>query len=169
MSNQAGVSMFIRPEGLDDTKRKLAALARLTAKPAKLMKAIGAFLESSTRNRFRTGVSPDGTPWKPSIRVLRKGGKTLVVSARLRDSITSDGDDTAAVVGSNLVYARVQQLGGVIKAKGGGYLKFQIPGIGWRQVRKVTLPARPFLGVSSDDRVGVADLVERYIARQAAA
>ena len=43
------------------------------------------------------------TPWKPSVRALFKGGKTLVQSARLRDSFQGDSDEHRAAVGSNLI------------------------------------------------------------------
>ena len=45
---------------------------------------------------------------------------------------------------------------------------FNIPGVGWRRVAQVTIPARPYLGVSEADRVEISDQVERYIARAAA-
>jgi phage virion morphogenesis protein len=163
-----GVQMQIRAPELRDIERKLEKVVFGLAKPAPLMNIIGAVLESSTRQRFRSGVAPDGTAWKPSIRATRKGGKTLLDHGHLRDSITHDADDRAAIVGSNLIYAAIHQVGGIIRAKAGGMLTFKIPGIGWRRVAKVTIPARPYLGVSDRDRVEIVDQVERYIARTAA-
>jgi phage virion morphogenesis protein len=160
----AGVTLTVTAAELGEVGRRLSAVATLTAKPTRLMKAIGAALESSTKRRFRTNVAPDGSPWKPSVRALRTGGRTLLDKAHLRDSITSDADDTQAVVGSNLIYAAIHQEGGVIRPKNAAALVFNIPGVGWRRVNKVTIPARPFLGVSEDDRDNIGDLVAADIA-----
>jgi phage virion morphogenesis protein len=163
MADRAGVSLSIRPEGLKDVQRKMAHAVTLAKKPSVLMKRIAAVLEGSTRRRFRSGLAPDGKAWKKSARVLEKGGSTLFEHGHLEGSITADADDTHAEVGTNIIYGRIHQLGGVIKAKGGGFLKFNIPGIGWRMVRKVTIPARPYLGVSNDDRTELAEQTSRFI------
>lgn len=163
MAAQAGVALTFKAPALRDLESRMAGAADATKHPRVLMNRVGAVLESSTRTRFRTGLSPEGRPWKPSIRVRTKGGKTLVEHAHLRDSISHDADDRKAEVGSNLIYAAIHQLGGVIRAKAGGFLTFNIPGIGWRRVASVTIPARPYLGVSDDDRLNVADQVESYL------
>lgn len=163
-----GVKLTLDTPGLKDVERRLAGVWRQIKHPIQLMKVVGAVLESSTRTRFRTGLDPEGRPWKPSIRAKLKGGHTLFEHGRLRDSITHDAGADRAEVGSNLIYAAIHQVGGVIRAKGGGYLKFRIPGVGWRQVRQVTIPARPYLGVSERDRVELASQVERYVQRSAA-
>jgi phage virion morphogenesis protein len=147
-----GVSLTLRTPELAQVERRLAQVVGGLKHPAPLMKIVGAVLESSTRVRFRTSISPEGAPWKPSLRVIAHGGKTLVRKARLRDSITHDADDTHAVVGSNLVYARIHQLGG----KAG------------RKSHRVTIPARPYLGVSTSDRIEISAQIERYIERVAA-
>jgi phage virion morphogenesis protein len=159
-----GVSLKITAADLGPVQARLFALARATGHARPLMERIGAVLESSARKRFRTQAAPDGSTWKPSIRARIKGGKTLIDRGHLRDSITHDADDTHAEIGSNLIYATIHQLGGVISAKGGGFLKFKIPGVGWRQVRSVTIPARPYLGVSEEDRVEMNAQVDRYLA-----
>jgi len=165
----AGVTLTVRAEGLRETEAALSRAADATQHPRVLMNRVGAVLESSTRARFRTGLAPDGTPWKPSIRALVKGGKTLVDHAHLRDSITHDAEDRKTEVGSNLIYAAIHQFGGIIRAKAGGYLTFQIPGVGWRRVASVAIPARPYLGVSEDDRVNIADQVGLYLRKALAA
>ena len=67
----------------------------------------------------------------------------------LRRSLTwkSDTQDSRVVgaVGSNLVYARIHEFGGIVKAKGGGYLHFK-GDQGWAQVKQVTIPGRHYLG-----------------------
>jgi phage virion morphogenesis protein len=164
----AGVSLTLRAPELRDIERKIASVYSHLKAPVQLMRIIGAVLESSARVRFRTNLAPDGAPWKPSARALAEGGRTLVDHGHLRDSISSDADNTRAVVGTNLIQAAILQKGGVIRPKAGGYLTFQIPGVGWRRVRQVTIPARPYLGVSEADRAELSAQVTRYIERSAA-
>jgi phage virion morphogenesis protein len=163
-----GVSLTLRAPELREVEARLGRLASGMRAPVQLMRIIGAVLESSTRVRFRSNLSPEGRPWKPSIRAATRGGVTLTDKGHLRDSITHDADETRAVVGTNLIYAAIHQVGGVIRPKAGGYLTFKIPGVGWRKVRQVTIPARPYLGVSESDRTEISAQVERYIERLAA-
>lgn len=48
------------------------------------------------------------------------------------------------------VYARIQELGGVIRATNAVYLHFQIDGT-WYSVKAVTIPARPYLRPAADN------------------
>ena len=78
-------------------------------------------------------------------------------TGRLRGSITHDvrieGDRVVGRIGTNVVYGRIHELGGVIKAKNAKYLKFNIPGVGWRMAKSVTIPKRPFLRPSLEDNM----------------
>jgi phage virion morphogenesis protein len=163
----AGVSLSVTAKDLGAAAAKIDHVARATEHAAPLMKRIGAVLEASARKRFRSQTAPDGSTWRPSIRVQRSGGTTLIDKGHLRDSITHDADDRHAVIGSNLIYAAIHQTGGVIRAKSGGVLTFNIPGVGWRRVSSVTIPARPYLGVSEEDRVELNAQTDRYIAQAA--
>lgn len=128
-----------------------------------LMRAIGDFVRDATRQRFRDQHGPSGQPWKPSIRAQLQGGATLVKDTHLRDSIVAHATADEAEVGTNIIYAAIHQFGGVIRAKGGGALRFQLPGGGFATVKSVTMPARPFLGVNDEDRVEIAALVQDFI------
>ena len=123
-----------------------------------LLDRIGMELESSTVDRFEEQRGPDGTPWTPSHRALADGGLTLVDSSHLRGSITHVVDGDAVEVGTNLIYGGVQQFGGTISAKAGGSLSFTIGGHRVN-VASVTLPARPYLGISDVDRAVIFELV----------
>ena len=74
----------------------------------------------------------------------------------------------ATVTPGRLVYAPVHEFGAIIRAKRAKYLKFKIPGVGWRQVRQVRIPARaPFAksfkqSLRKIDRIAEA-VVERAI------
>lgn len=77
-----------------------------------------------------------------------KTGKPNVVTGHLRRSIYSKvvdrGRTISGIIGSNLVYAAIQEEGGVIKAKRSPYLKFRINNR-WVNVQQVTIPARPYI------------------------
>lgn len=125
-----------------------------------MMDEIGAYGVSSTQMRFRNGVDPDGKAWKKSTRVeMNQGGQTLVDRGHLRSSITSHATSNQAVWGTNLIYALIHQLGGTIHAKAAKYLKFKIPGLGFRSVESVTIPKRPYIGINNHDRQEIEHIV----------
>lgn len=147
----------------------MAAIRGLSADLRPTMDRIGMALESSTIDRFDKGVSPDGVAWPASERVLLAGGKTLVDRGHLRGSITHNADGSSVEVGSNLVYAAVHQAGFdgpvVVKAHSRAFkMVFGHPYSGVAEVRshqrKMNMPARPFLGLSVDDRLDVVAIVQ---------
>lgn len=79
-------------------------------------------LKTGTQLRFRTMRAPDDSPWKKA----RRGGQTLSLSRRLRNSITGAYDRTSAAVGTNVLYAAIHQFGGVIRAKSGPFLAIPV-------------------------------------------
>lgn len=128
-----GTSFKLDWDGLD--KRVGVAASRISQSQA-VMEVIGEMLRSSTVERFDASEGPDGTPWKPSKRALKEGGKTLVKTggSGLMGSIDYEASPDHVVVGSNKVYARIHQLGG---KTGRGHA--------------VDMPARPYLGISEED------------------
>ena len=62
---------------------------------------------------------------------------------------------------SDLPYAGVQEYGALIQAQRAKYLKFQVEGR-WVQVRRVAVPARPFLAPGAE---AVATALEGYLTR----
>src|SRR5690606_39047061 len=115
-----------------------------------VMDEIGRAMVDSTQQRFERQAGPGGVPWRPSIRAQREGRQTMRVSSRLFMSLTHVATNGAVEWGSNVVYARIHQLGGVVKAKSAKALHFRIAG-NWFTKQSVTIPARPYLGVDADD------------------
>ena len=149
-----------------------SALSRLIslgrdATPA--MRDIAALGESATRLRFRTELGPDGQRWKPSLRARLNGGRTLTRDGHLAGSTSASAGPTTAEWGVNRIYAAIHQFGGEIRAKGGGALRFKLAGGGFATVKKVRMPARPFLGVSDDDAKDILDVLQRRISGAASA
>jgi len=128
------------------------------------MGGLGRVIKTGTALRFRAGQSPEGVPWIPSRRVAESGGRTLALTNRLRGSITYRATSENVAIGTNLPYARIHQLGGTIKAKGDGYLRFKI-GKNWVQKKSVTIPARPYLGASDADKLELIRVVNEFLSK----
>jgi len=153
----------IRTEGTQRVERKMAGLADRFGDLTPLMEQFGLYLEDATIDRFDREVAPDGTPWKPSLRARTEGGKTLTYSGRLKASITSSANPDSVETGSNVIYAGAHQGGATIRPINGEFLAFRLPGgLGFRRVKEVELPARPFLGLSIDDEAELLALAEDY-------
>jgi phage virion morphogenesis protein len=124
----------------------LAALARLGGSSLdRISYDVGEFLEVSARARISdTKTAPDGTPWAPWSEAYDEtrnhSQHSLLVNRNdLFDSIQNDTTGETIMVGTNVEYAAHQQFGSG-RAVGG-------------------IPARPFLGLSGDDRKAITDLV----------
>lgn len=85
----------------------------------------------STLERFKQSKGPDGRRWKTSIRAAQEGGKTLIQSAQLRNSIHDKSDASGFAVGTNVKYAATHQFGEpgrTIRARKKKALRFQVGG-----------------------------------------
>ena len=130
--------------------------------------ALAEVVRESTLERFRQGRDPEGRRWRTSIRAANGGGRTLIKSAQLRNSIHSHSDATGFAVGTNVKYAATHQFGEpgrTIRARRKNALCFQIGGhwISKKQVR-IHIPARPFFGLSDEDMQEIKGTVEDFIA-----
>jgi len=139
-----------------------AAAARLES-PRPLYDVIGTALVVSTQHRFETEQDPEGNPWAASLRATLEGGRTLTDTARLVGSLTHEASDEGLAVGTNVIYAAIHQLGGVIKAKTPEGLRFRGAGGDWVRKNEVTIPARPFLGLDADDEAEIAAISGTYV------
>lgn len=132
----------------------LGAFARLIAlgeNPRATLAIIGDNMAQETRLRFRDGHGPTGAAWaalSPVTIARRRGGgvgaKPLQNTGQMRDSITFAVGANYVEVGTNVIQARVQQMGAAKGAFGRTSRGAPIP---WGNI-----PARPFLGFSAVDR-----------------
>lgn len=128
-----------------------------------LAEIFGAYLESSTLERFEFETAVDGSKWTPSIRAREEGGQTLTDSSQLKSSIHADPADGSVRWGSNKIYARMMNDGGTIRAKGEGNLTFALPGgLGFRSMKEITIPARPYLGINAEDEAELIRIAGEY-------
>ncbi|MBZ6377380.1 MULTISPECIES: phage virion morphogenesis protein [Pacificimonas] len=157
---------------LKDVVGDLARLATRLEDPSPVMAEIAQHLELTTQRRFEKERAPDGSTWIPSRRAQVEGGRTLTKTGALLRAIRSEsGRDFAAVgvgrSGGPGVYAAVHQFGATIKAKTAKGLRFSVPTAGGKResivVQSVTVPARPFLGLSTGDRSAVRGILQDYL------
>ena len=147
--------------------RKMRRYSELDRK--KLNAALGEGVRESTLERFKQSRAPDGKRWKTSIRAATSGGKTLIDSSQLRNSIKVTADASGFAVGTNVKHAATHQFGDqgrTIRAKRAKNLRFQVGGkwVSKKQV-KVNTPARPFLGLSDEDMQEIKATTEDFIGR----
>lgn len=115
----------------DEVSRALIVLAAQLGGRENAEKA-GIMAADCIRNHIYAGTG--FAPLSPATEAYRGEGRPLQDTAHLRDSITAEttGENTA-VVGTTVAYARIQNNGGVIKAKKNWLC---IPAAGTRQLER---------------------------------
>ena len=158
----SGVSMRVEVDDLG-VRSKILSLIGLGKNPADAMRDLATYGESSTRERFRLQLDPQGNRWKPSLRVQLHGGKTLTRDGHLGNSITSRSGRFLAEWGTNRIYGAIHQFGGVIKPKHAPSLRFQLANGAFVSTKKVEIPQRAFLGVNEENAADMLDLLQARI------
>lgn len=143
------------------------ALDRLSAAMSDLtpvMQDIGELLIRSTRERFVEGKSPEGAAWAPKspttlAAYARRGVNAprplIGETGRLGREISYQAGPQSVEVGSNLIYAAVQQFGAAQGAFGRTARGGPIP---WGNI-----PARPYLGLSPEDEIAIIATVDDWL------
>lgn len=153
---------------LDDKQlsTKLTHIARELEQPRKLYGVLGETLKKLHKKRFTEEVSPDGKAWQPLSPLTRKikgNDKILRDRGYLSDKTAYNYDNKGVEFGSDAKYARLHQFGGTIKPKRAKRLRLGDSGIFAKQV---TVPARPWLGVSKSDEAALLKKAEVLLQRQ---
>ena len=156
-----GAAVTVAAGEVAELARRLRAAA--AAPTAPLMEAIAAAGESATRARIAAGgPAPDGSDWparhpayvNPQPLLNREGG--------LVDSLASQAGAESAEWGTNLIYARIHQLGGTIVPREADALRFML-GADVVTAKSVTIPARPYMGWGPDEIRLAEDVVEAWL------
>ena len=156
-----GASVTIDASQVADLARRLRAAS--VAPTAPLMEAIAAVGESATRARIAAGgPAPDGAEWAPRHPDYQNTKPILNLGGGLVDSIAWEADADSAAWGSNLIYARIHQLGGTITPVHAAALQFELGGE-TVTAQSVTIPARPYLGWGADEVRMAEDVVEAWL------
>jgi phage virion morphogenesis protein len=154
----SGVGIQILDEGFDQAIQAIEGVETLDQ--GELLDAIGRLLQESTRERIEvTKTSPDGASWKPN----RAGTSTLYQSGNLAASIDYRTGSGSVEIGSGLVYAAIHHFGGTIKPVNAKRLAF-MAGNQLVFAMKVDIPARPYLGISSQDQTEIFEMIVDTIA-----
>ncbi|RLQ88912.1 phage virion morphogenesis protein [Notoacmeibacter ruber] len=156
----SGIALTLSLSDFDSALARIGDVIELDT--GALAAEVAALGESQTRRRIDSEKSaPDGTPWPPN----RAGTPTLKQTGRnLLDSVASVSGADYAEWGATWEYAHVHQEGAVIEPKTAKVLVFQGPN-GKTFARRVTIPARPFVGLSDDNRAEISDLVSDFLSR----
>lgn len=131
---------------------KLLELAKRGENLRPLMKNIAGIFASSTEENFKEEGRPE--KWTDLAEITKEKrkkkdkwpGQILQVQGQLASSVNTQYDDESVVIGSNLPYAAIHQLGG----KAG-------------KNKKVEIPARPYLQLTDDDFDEILYETEKYL------
>lgn len=132
-------------------EKALLEIAQKTSNLRPLMKNIAGIMADSTEENFKEEGRPKWKDLSEKTKTVRKKtghypGQILQVSGQLALSVTTQYDDSSAVIGSNKVYAAIHQLGGQAGKN-----------------KKTTIPARPYLKLTDDDFDEIISIVEKYL------
>ena len=135
-----------------EVESRLLDLAQKSENLRPLMKNIAGIFAYSTEENFKNEGRPDKWTYlaEPTKKQRKKKGhwpgQILQVSGQLAASINTYYDNDSAVIGSNLAYAAIHQLGGQAGRN-----------------KSVGIPARPYLQLTPDDFEEILLSVEKYL------
>ncbi|ARE40901.1 Phage capsid and scaffold [Rhodovulum sp. P5] len=173
-------------------RARLAEILATLSDRRPLFQQIGERLQSSTKDRFRSESGPDGRPWVPlapaTIKARKKRGRAQISILRetgvLAGSIVTQASNDEVRIGSPVAYAAIHQLGGTISipARQGTVYFGRKRKTGPRRFAKkknktseahvvaipaytITIPARPYLGLSIADEAAIVEEAEDWLSR----
>ena len=135
-----------------EVNKRLLEIAGKTENLRPLMKNIAGILTFSTEENFKNEGRPE--KWTDLADITKENrrkqhkypGQILQVEGNLASSVNTQYDDNSAVIGSNLPYAAIHQLGGQAGRN-----------------KKVKIPARPYINLTDDDFKEIMYETEKYI------
>ena len=135
-----------------EVESKLLDLAQKSENLRPLMKNIAGIFAYSTEENFKNEGRPD--KWtelsESTIKQRTKNkqwpGMILQVSGQLASSVNTYYDNDSAVIGSNLEYAAIHQLGGQAGRN-----------------KAVEIPARPYLQLTPEDFEEILSMTENFL------
>lgn len=146
--------------------KALAGLAEATSNRRPALRAVNRRLLTLVRDGFRSGTDPWGRRWAP---LAVRSGQPLRDTGRLRNSFVGRATDDEAVIGTNVCYAVVHQMGTTITAgkpsgnnvcgytpKGAPFLQFKTPG-GFVRKKSVEIPRRAMLPIDESGQATLPD------------
>ncbi len=143
----AGASIIHITYDDKEVKARLKRLAQVAGDISPALTEIGEHLIRSHRQRFADGVDPEGKQWEPLAestlaRKKKNADKVLIEHGDLMGSLHYNNSGNELEFGTNLIYGATHQFGSEDGA----------------------IPARPFLGISSDDEAEILHIIDDHIA-----
>lgn len=138
-----------------DNKEVLTRLQELASRGENLrplMKNIAGIMSTATEDNFNDEGRPEKwvdlseTTKNQRQKIGKYPGQILQVSGQLASSVSTAYDDNSAVIGSNLAYAAIHQLGGQAGKN-----------------KKTTIPARPYLKLTDDNFEEILTETEKFL------
>ena len=141
-----------------DNKEVLTRLQELASRGENLrplMKNIAGIMATATEDNFKNEGRPDKwvdlseTTKKQRQKIGKYPGQILQVSGQLASSVSTAYDDNSAVIGTNLAYAAIHQLGGQAGKN-----------------KKTTISARSYLKLTDDNFEEIIAEVEEFLKKK---
>lgn len=169
----------------------LAQLVGKMDRPRGFFADVGEHLLNSARDNFDREAGPDGIAWQKLMpqTIKRREEQRLTpirklrARGRLAGSLNIAADDQQVAIGSPMPYAAIHQLGGEIQKKERvstiyQYYDAKTDTLDQKFRRKsksnfardvkvgahtITMPARPYLGISDEDEVEIITIATRWL------
>lgn len=150
----------------------LAAMVDRMERPIGFYKGVGEYLTNVAIPRnFAAETAPDGTPWaslRPATLKRREQAgltstKILNATGKMRSEINARPESDHVSVGSPAEQAAVMQFGAAQGAFGAFIGKDKLGRDHFHHMPWGDIPARPFLGLSTDDEAEIIRIAEDWI------
>lgn len=185
----SGISLGVELDA-EGARQRLRELLQRMDDRRPFFKDVGDYMMGEIGRRFATEIAPDGPPWKPlakstiKSRIRRKRSPEGILRdyGHLRGSIHPRTSNDELRIGSPAETAAIHQLGGTInmpaRAQKLYYKRDRKGQIGRRFIKKekanhtmtvdrkahtITIPARPFLGLSDADQEEIFAITSRWL------
>jgi len=149
----------------------LQKIAEIGRNPEKILDAVGRIILLNTQHRIIQEIDPDGRPFaplNPTYAAFKKGPGILRgpdFNVGLYGSPSAKATGNVLRWGAGKEYANVHQFGAVIKPKSPEkHLRF-FSGPDKVFAKSVTIPARPFLGFTAQDKEETLDVLDGFLRR----
>lgn len=142
-------------DGMEAVERRLNQIRRRVGNLTPVLADMGEHATNSVHDNFESSTAPDGTPWAANSPTTMAnylgnggGGRPLIDTHTLMNSIHYEVAGNTVTVGTNMVYAAMMHFGGT---------KAAYPHL-WGDI-----PARPLLGLKEADKPILVTMAGDYL------
>lgn len=166
------ITIELKDDEISAVLNRLAAAVTDMSEP---MRHIGDDWLVSTQDRVKAGLDPEGAPFAPRsqttiVRYQKLGltyGKPLYQSGEMISQIAFASGPDFVEIGSNAIQAAVMQFGAQ-QGQFGAFIGKDVKGRDhFHSIPWGNIPARPFLGLSEEDRSDIVATVSEWLMKSA--